>query len=69
MSGGGFVGRNSGRRGGRHEVRPRRQEHSIRSSQVGVGCGQSVEAISGMSVGDVPPAEFEAQYYEQAKVA
>ena len=43
------FGRNSGRRGGRHEVRPRRQEHSIRSSRAGVGCGQSAEAKSEMS--------------------
>ena len=49
VSGGGFVGRNSGRRSGRHEVRPRRQAHSIRRSRAGVGCGQSAEAKSEMS--------------------
>ena len=32
-----------------HEVQPRRQEHSIRSSRFRVGCGQSQEAKSEMS--------------------
>jgi hypothetical protein len=44
-----FVGRNSGRHSGGREVRPRRQEHSIRRSRAGVGCCQSWEAKSEMS--------------------
>src|SRR2546430_15271764 len=44
VGGGGFGCRNSGRRGGRHEVRLRRQEHSIRRERAGIGCGQSSEA-------------------------
>ncbi len=47
--GGGFGGHNSGRRDGRHEVRPRRQIHTARKGEASVGCGQSSEAESEMS--------------------
>jgi hypothetical protein len=50
VGGGVFVGRNAGRHGGGREVRPRRQEHSIRRSRAGVGCCQSWEVKSEMSV-------------------
>ena len=46
---GGSAGASAGRRGARHAVRPRRHEHSIRSSRAGVGCGQSAEAKPEMS--------------------
>jgi hypothetical protein len=39
VAGGGLGVRNSGRRGGRHEVRPRRPEHSSSTERAGVGCG------------------------------
>jgi hypothetical protein len=49
VGGGGLGVWNSGRRGGRHEVRPRRPEHSSRTERAGVGCGRSSEAKSTMS--------------------
>src|SRR5438445_7814314 len=56
VGGGGFGCRNSGRRGGRHEVRPRRQEHSIRRERAGIGCGQSSEAKLEMLVYNITAA-------------
>ena len=50
VGGGRFGGPNSGPRGGRHEVRPRRPDYSSRTERTGVGCGRSSEAESEMSV-------------------
>src|SRR5437870_656164 len=49
VGGGGFGVWNSGRRGGRHEMRPRRPEHSSRTERAGIGYGRSSEAKSEIS--------------------
>jgi hypothetical protein len=56
VGGGLFVGWNSNHHGGGREVRPRRQEDSVRRSRAGVGCGQSSEVKSEMSDKKKAPA-------------